>query len=247
MNTLSSREAWRVAALTMMTPEELSATLRSTGATSWIEAAAKCGIAEAQLRLGRMLLEGKGVARDARAAFACFLCASQGGDPDGHNMLGRCFENGWGVKQDFAAAALHYRVAAEAGLDWAQYNLGHMLLSGGGVPRDRNMAFHYYGLAAAQGHIRAMNLLGRCYEQGWGIARHMGLARDWYRRSAEGGYFRGAYNYAGMIAADGCIAGALHWFECALADAPEPTRSVMLAALASRKESALRALAARFS
>ncbi len=150
MNRPCSREVWRVAALTMMTPEELSATLRSTDAAPWIEAAASCGIAEAQLRLGRMFLEGEGVARDAHAAFACFLCASQSGDPGGHNMLGRCFENGWGVERDFAAAAHHYRVAAEAGLDWAQYNLGHMLLGRGcGMVRDEaRMAFRYYARAA---------------------------------------------------------------------------------------------------
>ena len=247
MNMPTPREAWRVAALTMMDRQELSATLRGGDAAQWVEAAANCGIVEAQLRLGRMLLKGESVGLDTRAAFACFLCAAKSGNADGHNMLGRCFENGWGTAQDYFAAAHHYRIAAEAGLDWAQYNLGHMLLSGNGGTRDARAAFCFYGLAAMQGHVRAMNLLGRCYEQGWGVARHMGLARDWYRRSAEGGYFRGAYNYADMIAADGCIAGALHWFGRALADATEPTRSAMAAALSSRKESALRALAARFS
>lgn len=245
MNGPTPHEAWRVAALTMMGPEELSATLQGGDAAEWIEAAASCGIAAAQLRLGRMLLEGEGVSRDAHAAFACFLCAAESGDADGHNMLGRCFENGWGTEKDFSAAAHHYRIAANAGLDWAQYNLGHMLLSGTGVKQDRAAAFLSYGLAAAQGHVRAMNLVARCYEQGWGVASDLLIARAWYRRSAEGNYFRGAYNYADMIAGEGCIAGALHWFERALATAPEPTRGTMITALSSRKESALRALAAR--
>jgi uncharacterized protein len=243
VNKPTSREAWRAAALTMMGTEELSATLQSGEAAQWVEAAANYGIAEAQLRLGRMLLGGEGATRDAHAAFACFLSAAESGDADGHNMLGRCFENGWGAETDFSAAARHYRIAANAGLDWAQYNLGHMLLSGSGVTRDRHAAFRCYGLAAAQGHVRAMNLLGRCYEEGWGVARDKQVARAWYRRSAEGGYFRGAYNYGDMIAAEGCIAGALHWFERALADAPEPTRCNMIAALSSRHEPALHALA----
>jgi TPR repeat protein len=247
VNGPTPHEAWRVAALTMMGPEELSATLQGGDAAEWIEAAANCGIAAAQLRLGRMLLEAEGVPRDAHAAFACFLCAAESGDADGHNMLGRCFENGWGTEKDFSAAAHHYRIAANAGLDWAQYNLGHMLLSGTGVKQDRAAAFLSYGLAAAQGHVRAMNLVGRCYEQGWGVASDFLIARAWYRRSAEGNYFRGAYNYADMIAAEGCIAGALHWFERALATAPEPTRGTMITTLSSRKESALRALAARFA
>lgn len=247
MNGPTSRQTWRVAALTMMRPHELSATLQGDDAAEWVAAAAACGIAQAQVRLGRMLLEGERVTRDPHAAFACFLCAVESGDAEGHNMLGRCFENGWGTEPDFATAAHHYRIAAEAGLDWAQYNLGHMLLSGNGVARDRQAAFRFYGHAAAQGHVRAMNLLGRCYEQGWGVERSAATARAWYRRSAEGGYFRGAYNYADTIAAEGCIAGALHWFECALADAPEPSRSVMIAALLSHQEPPLRALAERFS
>jgi hypothetical protein len=245
VNGPTSHEAWRVAALTMMGREELAATLQGSDAAQWVEAAASCGIAEAQLRLGWMLLEGEGVPRDARAAFACFLCAAESGDADGHNMLGRSFENGWGTEKDFSAAAHHYRIAANAGLDWAQYNLGHMLLSGTGVKQDRHAAFLCYGLAAAQGHVRAMNLVGRCYEQGWGVEHDMLIARAWYRRSAEGNYFRGAYNYADVIAAEGCIAGALHWFERALATAPEPTRGTMITSLSSRKESALRALAER--
>jgi uncharacterized protein len=245
MNGPAPQDAWRVAALTMMGRQELSSTLQSGDAAQWVEAAARCGIAEAQLRLGRMLLEGEGVSRDACAAFACFLCAAESGDAEGHNMLGRCLENGWGTEKDFASAAHHYRIAAETGLDWAQYNLAHMLLSGIGVTRDRGAAFCFYGLAAAQGHVRAMNLLGRCYEQGWGVARDALLARAWYRRSAEGGYFRGAYNYGSVIAAEGCITGALHWFERALAGAPEPTRGHMVTALSSHTEPALRALAER--
>ena len=243
MSAPTSRETWRVAALTMMTPEALQATLWGNEAAIWLEAAAACGIVEAQLRLGRMLLEGEGAAYDPTAAFTCFRQAAARDDADGHNMLGRCFENGWGTKTDYAAAAHHYRIAAEAGLDWAQYNLGHMLLSGIGVPRDHVQAFALYGMAAAQGHVRAMNLVGRCYEHGWGVARDVCAARAWYRRSAEGGYFRGAYNYADMLANDGCITGARRWFVRALADAPEQSRSAMMTALSTSQELQLRSLA----
>jgi len=241
------RDLWRVAALSMMARDELSTTLQGESAAAWVTAAANCGFAEAQVRLGRMLLEGDGVARDTEAAFACFQSAVESGNADGHNMLGRCYENGWGTAKDYAQAAHHYRIASDAGLDWAHYNLGHMLLSGSGVPRDRDAAFACYAKAAAKGHVRAMNLLGRCYEEGWGVARDPEAARDWYRRSAFGGYFRGAYNYADMIAAEGCIHSALPWFKCALDAAPEPTRSAILKSLAARSHPAFRALAASYT
>jgi uncharacterized protein len=221
-------QTWRVAALTMMSPEQLAALLSGEDAAPWVEAAASCGMVEAQVRLGRMLLEGQGVAKDERAAFACFLCAAEAGDRDARNMLGRCYENGWGTACDMDRAAEHYRAAAEAGLDWAQYNLGHILLDA----RRFDEAFAWYMRAAAQGHVRAMNLVARCCEEGWGTKRDPDAARVWYRRSAEGGYFRGAYNYATILAREGCNTAAAVWLERAAADAPLATRATILRALA---------------
>jgi hypothetical protein len=226
-----SDAAWRVAALTMMDGSALAAALSGEGAAGWVEAAASLGIAEAQVRLGRMLLEGEGTARDPARAARLFADAAAQDNADGHNMLGRCHENGWGVAADLAPAARHYRIAAEKGLDWGQYNLAHLLLSGAGVPQDRAGALHWYSCAAAQGHPRAMSLVGRCHEEGWATPKNLKVARLWYRRSAKGGYFRGAYNYASLLAESGCIAGARIWFIRALATAPEPTRTNMVTAL----------------
>jgi len=237
--------AWRVAALTMMGTEELHRVLSGEPSDTaiWVEAAAACGLAEAQVRLGRMLLEGEGVAKDLHGAFVCFLRAAGSGNADAENMLGRCFENGWGTHADRKRAAAHYRRAAGAGLAWAQYNLGHMLLDGTGVARDRKAAFIWYMRAAEQGHARAMNLVARCYEEGWGIARDPHVARHWYRQSAEAGYFRGAYNYASVLAGEGCIEAAAVWFERALATAPEPTHGNILRYLARQKAVRLREIA----
>ncbi|MEI9929952.1 MAG: tetratricopeptide repeat protein [Rhizomicrobium sp.] len=148
-----------------------------------------------------------------------------------------------GTAQDFARAAENYRGAAQAGLAWAQYNLGHLLLDGLGVARDRNEAFIWYMRAASCGHERAMNLVARCFEEGWGTARNPAAARNWYRKSAFGGYFRGAYNYASILAAEGCTTGARLWFQRALATAPEPTRMNILNVLAQHPEPQFRALA----
>ena len=105
-----------------------------------------------------------------------------------------------------------------------------MLLSGSGVTRDMQAAFACYSKAAAQGHVRAMSLLGRCHEEGWGTPTNSGIALIWYRRSARGGYFRGAYNYASLLAARGYRQSGLLWLERALAWAPEPSRANMRAA-----------------
>jgi len=247
VNKPTDADAWRVAALTMMNSEQLEAALSGSEAAKWIEAAAACGITQAQVRLGRMLLDGNGVAKDESAAFGFFQQAAEAGDADAQNMLGRCYENGWGIGQDMPLAAVWYAKAVDGGLAWAQYNLGHLLLDGTGVPQDRDAAFTLYMRAAVQGHERAMNLVARCFEEGWGVTRDPAAAREWFRRSAEGGYFRGAFNYASLLADDGNICDATGWFDKAVRSAAEPTRSNMLQMLGKRPEPALREWARKFS
>ena len=172
MNMRTAPATWRMAALSHLASRELSVSLEEGDMAQWVEAAVRCGIADAPMKLGRMLPAGAGINRDDQAAFACFLCAAESGD---------------------------------AG---------------------------------------AMNFLGGCHEAGIGTRSDKLLARAWYRRSAKGGDFRGAYNYATMIGAEGCIAGALHWFGRALLNAPAPDRDLMVTALLSLKIGAVRALAA---
>ncbi len=240
-------DAWRVAALSMMPEQKLRTVFAGDAVTAapWVIAAANAGIVEAQMRLGRMHLSGEGVAKDEATAFAWFTLTAKDGDAEANNMLGRCHENGWGTPRDFERAGRHYAIAASAGDAWAQYNLGHLFLDGLGVLRDPDEAFAWYKRASDQGHVRAMNLLARCYEEGWGAPRDTALARAWYRKSAKGGYFRGAYNYASLLAAEGCIAGSAHWFEKALVTAPEPSRTHMTEALRESPHPALRAFGSR--
>ena len=228
-----SFDLWSVAALASMPAQKLQSVLSGEPqeAARLVAAAARWGIVEAQLRFGRMLLAGEGVAQDEAQAFAWFSRAAQSDDAEALNMVGRCHENGWGTAQSLSRAAEFYLRAAEAGHAWAQYNLGHLFLDGSGVERDPARAFHWYALAAKQGHERAMNLVARCHEEGWGTPRDAALAREWYRRSAEGGYFRGTFNYATILAAEGNISEAQTWFEKAIAGAPEPTRTNMTKAL----------------
>jgi TPR repeat protein len=214
-------------------------------AAPWIESAARAGVAEAQLRLGQMLLDGAGVPLDARSALDWFLRAAAQGAPESMNMAGRCHENGWGAPVDLPAAAQWYRLAAEAGLDWGQYNYANLLFDGRGLPRDRRQALIWYRRAAEQGHARAMNLLARCYEEGWGARRDGRKAMDWYRRAAEGGYFRAQYNVATLLAGQGKVEEALTWFDKACRAATPDSLPGMVKALAAHQDPKLAELGRR--
>ncbi len=214
-------------------------------AAAWVRGAAECGVAAAQIRLGRMLLDGSGVKPDEQAAFGWFARAADQGDAEAMNMVGRCHENGWGVPIELEAAAASYRASAEGGHDWGQYNFGNLLFDGRGVAHDRPRALRWFLQAASQGHGRAMNLVARCLEEGWGCRRSAEDAAYWYCQSARSGYFRGQFNYAVLLAERGLVAAAADWFLKAAAGGNAHLRQVIAAALVDAAHPALQRARAR--
>ncbi|MDF9617439.1 tetratricopeptide repeat protein [Pseudomonas entomophila] len=178
-----------------------------------ILAAAGQGAVEAQLLLGQILLDGRGIEEDACVARRWFAIAAQGGSAMAHNMLGRCLEHGWGGEVSLAQAAIHYAHAADAGLDWGMYNLGNLLATGRGVPADQFQALACYEKAAHQGHAKSMNLYGRYLEQGIATTASPARAVRWYRRSAEAGDFRGMFSLALVLVERGEVAEAGPWLD----------------------------------
>ena len=213
-------------------------------AARWIDAAARYGMVEAQLLLGQILLDGRGMPQDMAAARGWFRVAAEAGSLAARNMLGRCHELGWGGAVDEALALACYCVAAEAGHDWAQYNLAGMLWRGAGTAADRRAGLAWYRRAAEQGHAKALNILGRFLEEGWEAPADPVAAAKLYRRAAEGGDFRGQFNLATLLAAAGEVEEALGWFRRAAVGSPARFRNGMAARLAGRPEAAFRALAA---
>ena len=136
------------------------------------------------------------------------------------NMVGRCYDLGWGTPVDKTRAALCYRVAAERGLDWAMYNYATLLALGDGVAEDKAAALAWLGRAAAGDGLaaaKAVNFVGSFAEDGWAGPVDLARAAACYARAAAGGDFRGCFNHARMLGADGRIDEALPWLERAAA------------------------------
>ena len=227
-------------------PETLAAAFAAPPeqAAPWVEAAAKYGMRRAMVFWGQILLDGSGgVAQDRAAAVEWFRIAATAGEAEGMNMLGRCHELGWGVAADQAEAAAWFRRAAAAGLDWGQYNLGNMHFRGRGVPEDRAEALRWYRAAAAQGHAKSINMVARFLEEGWEAPPDPQEAARLYALSAERGDFRGQFNLAALLTAEGRIEDAARWFRAAAQGAHEAFRRGMVERLAARPEPELRAVA----
>lgn len=182
-----------------------------------ILAAAETGLADAQVMLGQILLEGRGIQRDPALAVRWFRIARAQGNPMAHNMLGRCLEHGWGCNPDLSTAAREYLKAAEQGLDWGMYNLANLFATGREVAQDQTQALQLYRQAAELGHAKSMNLLGRYLEEGLVVPADPDAAWDWYRRSAEAGDFRGQFSYAAVLISQQRWDEARHWLIQALA------------------------------
>lgn len=109
------------------------------------------GDAPAQIGLGWMYRDGRGVAQDNAQALMWLRKAADRGDgyAQAQNDLGSMYYLGQGVAQDYAQAVAWYRKAAEQGSAAAQNNLGTIYYQGEGVPQDYVLAHMWFNLAAS--------------------------------------------------------------------------------------------------
>lgn len=214
-------------------------------AARWIETAAKAGIAPAQIVLGQLLLDGRGVARDAKAAFGWFQKAATQGDVEARNMVGRCYEQGWGVAVDFKRATELFEIAAGAGHAWGQVNLAQMLMRSGD-PANRPRCFALFKAAAESGtskvNLKAMNSLARFLEEGWSGPRDLAGAAFWYLKAAKLGDHWAQYNLATILFRQGDQEAAEKLIRNAIAISDNGFRRRIAPLLLERPEAALRQL-----
>ena len=131
---------------------------RPTDAFQMFKQAAEYGNAEAQLEIGKLYLNGKGVTQDYYQAAEWFKKAAEHGLPQAQWFLGECYCNGTGVTIDENQALIWYIKAAEQGSEWAYY-LGNLYKEGNCITKDENQAVIWYKKAAVAGDINAKSLL----------------------------------------------------------------------------------------
>jgi hypothetical protein len=106
------------------------------------------GNADAQLHLGFMYEDGRGVPQDNAIAASWYQKAADQGNVEAQFHLRSMYEDGRGVPQDNAIAVTWYQKAADQGVALAQEILGDMYERGLGVPQDYVAAHIWYNLVA---------------------------------------------------------------------------------------------------
>ncbi len=148
----------------------------------------------AQLLLGSMYADGRGVKRDYAEAAKWYRKANDQGYVDALCVLGRrC-----AAFPDYAEALKWLYKFADQGDAFPQFILGLMHDRGIVVKRDHTEAAKWYRKAAEQGDAKAQASLGLGYEFGFGVKRDFAEAAKWFRKSADQGDANGQNYLADM-------------------------------------------------
>jgi TPR repeat protein len=97
---------------------------------------AESGVAMAQNTVGRMYLQGQGVAQDSNKALILFRKAANQGLANAKNNLGVMYAAGGTIPQDYKQAIAFFQQAADQGFSLAMNNLADMYEKGLGVNPD---------------------------------------------------------------------------------------------------------------
>ncbi|KAF9545331.1 hypothetical protein EC957_011085 [Mortierella hygrophila] len=174
------------------------------------------GNKDAQIALGDMYKDGKGIAQDYQAAMDWYLKAAEQGDAAGQQRVGTLYYVGFGVPKNYSIAMIWYLKAAQQGYALAQSNIGTLYGNGLGVPQDYAQAMEWYLKAAQKGHASAQLNIGYLYGNGRGVPQDYAQAMEWYLKAAQQGDAWSQYSI-GILYNNGLgvlqdYAQAMDWF-----------------------------------
>lgn len=124
-----------------------------------MESYAYKGSPAAQLAIGVLKLEGKGIAKNVTEAIFWLKRAYIGKNPKSGLMLSAVYANGLGVTENMVKAREYLKGSADMGVPKAQYHYAGMLIDGDGGSIDEETAIDYMFMAANNGYEDAVTFL----------------------------------------------------------------------------------------
>jgi TPR repeat protein len=155
----------------------------ATAITKWRELGDR-GNAQAQYRVGHMILRAQGTNYDTGEARQWLERAAKGGVELAQVELADLLAGGLGVQQDGPLAAFWYEAAVKQGNVKAMRELAELYSGQKGVPVDEKKATALYKAAAERGDPKAQSMLAMRYGLGQGIRRDEYKAYLWQTISA---------------------------------------------------------------
>lgn len=124
-----------------------------------MESYAYKGSPAAQLAIGVLKLEGKGIEKNVPEAIFWLKRAYIGKNPKSGLILFSVYANGIGVTENLAKAREYLKGSADLGVPKAQYYYACMLIDGDGGPSDEETAIDYMYMSANNGYEDAVTFL----------------------------------------------------------------------------------------
>lgn len=166
-------------------------------AVPWLIKAADHGHPHANLVLGGLYEEGRGVPKNAeesakrnRKAEVLYQTAANKGDVKAQKILGDMYFHGWGVAKDEKAAIAWYSKAATNGNAEAMTSIGGVYLD---MEKFEDAA-KWLKMGAEAGDMRAQCNLGGLYLNGVGVPKDVAEGIKWTRMAAEKGDATAQFN-----------------------------------------------------
>jgi localization factor PodJL len=132
-------------------------------------------------------LEGRGVARDPRAAVSLFEKAGEKNLPIAQYRAGNAYEKGIGVSRDVEAARRWYQRAAENGNTRAMHNLAVLMAEGAAGRPDYGSAMTWFQKAADHGVRDSQFNLAVLFARGLGTQQDLVRSYTWFAVAAGQG------------------------------------------------------------
>ncbi|MBR4664294.1 MAG: SEL1-like repeat protein, partial [Lentisphaeria bacterium] len=146
---------------------------------------ASAGYPAAEMQLGMMYLEGRGLPADRNIGIRLLTHAAERGLAKAQYLLARYYKSG--PDADPKQSLNWCRQAVRSGHAAAVKELALMLRDGFGCEPDLRGALFYLEQSAGKGDPESMYLAGEMYQNGQGTVRDPGKAEKYYRQAADAG------------------------------------------------------------
>jgi TPR repeat protein len=186
-------------------------------AVAWYMKAFFGGSVHARIKLGVLMVEGRGVPADLCALLATLKQRADHGDAAACCLVGMILRIGWGCGTDFGTAMAYLsKGALESRHAGCLNNLAVIYMDGLGCVRDDVAAVEYFRVAAEQGDASAQTNLAEMYLDGRGVETDDVQACAWFRKAAEQGdaepQFRLGLMYANGVGVNKDDEQAVLWY-----------------------------------
>lgn len=170
-------------------------------AVGWYQRGVQADLPVCMLSLGNLLVAGKKVERDVKAALSLFVRGAELGHANCAHMGAMMMERGIGTegkKKDWVGAARLYTQAAEAGDAASMLAIAEILADGRGVKPEPEASEEWYrkALKAASPPGEALYERGTFYAKGSGLPHNPSRAAALFKRAKEVGHAEASFQYA---------------------------------------------------